>query len=120
METNCTLYKTADFIGKRWTLLILLEIHKNEKPIRYSELKKTLPNITPKILSLRLKELEKQKMIKKNLDSTTVPIKSFYALTNSGKDFIKIIKQIKKWSLKWNVNNKLCESSDCKQCTLQF
>lgn len=116
MEKDCTLYQTADFIGKRWTLLILLEIYRNREPVRYSELKKNLPDITPKMLSARLKELEKRKLVSKKLDSSSVPIKSFYALTKSGEDFIRIIKSIKKWALKWNINNKLCEGLDCKNC----
>jgi len=58
MEQDCTIYKTASFVGKRWTLLILLELYKGQSRLkRYSEIKKGLPEITPKVLSLRLKEL---------------------------------------------------------------
>jgi len=119
MEKNCTIYKTADFIGKRWTIPILLELFKGDNQLkRYSHLKKNLLNITPKMLSARLKELEKYKMIKKQIDTTNVPIKCEYFLTGSGKDFIKIIKSMKRWALKWNVRNKVCEELNCKNCDI--
>lgn len=119
MDSNCTIYKTADFIGKRWTLLILLELHKGkQKRKRYCEIKKKLVTISPKILSTRLKELVSEKLIEKEIDSSSIPIKTFYSLTPSGADFIKIIQDMKQWALKWNVKNKMCESTDCKNCML--
>ena len=119
MNESCTIYQTADFIGKKWTLLILLELYKNKiVPKRYSELKRSLHSITPKILSTRLKELEKVSLIKNKVDTSVIPIKSEYSLTESGEDFIKIIKDIKKWALKWKIENKICANSDCKNCKL--
>lgn len=117
MNTDCAVYKTADFIGKRWTLLILLELYKGEnKWKRYNELKRSLLGITPKILSLRLKELEKNKLIENRVDVKQFPIKSEYSLTMSGEDFISIIKNMKKWSLKWGLSKKACENKDCRYC----
>lgn len=117
MEESCTVYQTVDFIGKRWTMLILLELYKGRSGTRrYFELKKRVPGITPKMLSLRLKELEKEALIKKTVDSSEFPVKSTYTLTDSGKDFIKIIKGIKKWTLRWKLENRLCKNADCGKC----
>lgn len=119
MDKNCTVYRTADFIGKRWTILILLELYKSRtKWKRYSEIKKGLQNITPKILSVRLKELEKEGLVVKKIDVTSFPIKCEYSLTDSGKDFIKIIKDMKKWALRWKIKNKVCELTNCLECKL--
>lgn len=119
MNKDCAVYRTVDFIGKRWTLLILLELYKGKnKWKRYSEIKKSLDGITPKILSMRLKELEKNKLIENIVDVKQFPIKSEYSLTKRGEDFIGIIKNIKKWSLKWKGSNRLCEEKDCKICNL--
>lgn len=119
MDDDCTIYKTVDFIGKRWTLLILLELHKSHDNIlRYSQIKKSLPQITPKILSSRLKELAEQEMISKYTNTTNVPIQCTYSLTKSGLDFITIIKDIKQWALKHKFKNKICATLDCKKCTL--
>jgi DNA-binding HxlR family transcriptional regulator len=117
MEKSCTVYRTADFIGKRWTMLILLELYKGEAGTRrYSELKRGLPDITPKMLSARLKELEKEGLVKKMVDASEFPVKSIYSLTKSGEDFIKIIKGIKKWALKWKLKYRVCEQADCGEC----
>jgi len=117
MDNNCTIYRTVDFIGKRWTLLILLELYKG-KIRRYSEIKGRMADITPKMLSARLKELEKEGLVHKSIDSSEFPVKCEYKLTPKGNDFIKIIKDIKMWALKWNIKNRLCEGIDCKQCRL--
>lgn len=117
MDINCTIYKTADLIGKRWTILILLEIYKGKnKKKRFSELKKKLPGITSKILSLRLKELEKSGLIDKLKDESEFPIKCEYRLTKSGLGFISIIKEIKKWALTYDIKNPECSETECENC----
>ena len=119
MDNNCTVYKTIDFISKKWSLLILLEIYKSTKgKKRYSEIKNSLLDITPRVLSARLKELEKEGLIKKHIDTSNFPIKTEYELTKIGIDFISIIKDIKNWALRWKINNKVCEQLDCKNCEL--
>ena len=117
MNEKCTIYRTADFIGKRWTLLILLELYKGEdKTRRYSDLKRKLPGITAKILSMRLKELEDEKLVSKKVDTSEFPIKCEYTLTPAGNSFIKIVQDMKKWALKWKVHNITCENTECEHC----
>ena len=50
--------------------------------------------MTPKILSTRLRDLKKQEIIIKYIDTNGFSIKCEHALTDSGKDFIRIIKDI--------------------------
>jgi len=119
MDEKCTIYRTSDFIGKKWTIVILLELYKNNSKVkRYSDIKSKITGITPKILSARLKELVEEGLVKKKVDASSFPIKCEYSLTKSGTAFIKIIKDIKKWALKWKINNKLCLNSDCAKCVL--
>lgn len=116
MDKSCAVYSATNLIGKRWTLLILLELYKGEnRRKRYHQLKEKLPQLTPKMLSMRLKELEKEGMISKRVDSSTVPIKSEYSLTKRGEEFIEIIKQIKQWTIRWGTFRR-CKVQDCKQC----
>ncbi|MBS3078931.1 helix-turn-helix transcriptional regulator [Candidatus Pacearchaeota archaeon] len=117
MKKECSVRKVVNFLGKKWTLLILLELYKgNSEWKRFSQIKRNLDNITSKILSIRLKELERENLIEKRINTTEFPIKSEYKLTKAGKDFVDIIKNIKKWSLKWKENIKTCEETDCKDC----
>lgn len=116
---DCTIYKTVDIIGKKWALCILLELYKGEdKRKRFNELKNKLEDVTPKTLSIRLKELENQGLVKKEVDDSSIPIKSEYSLTESGEEFLNIIDKIKNWGLKWKYDNAECASSDCKMCQL--
>ncbi len=85
--------------------------------MRFSELKKSM-NITPKVLSDRLKELQKEGVIENRVDSTSMPVKSEYRLTEMGADLINVAKNIKIWALKWKINNPVCESQDCIDCVL--
>lgn len=106
-----------DFVGKKWTVLILLEIFKSkDNTKRYSEIKNSIPEITPKVLSTRLKELEEKEMITKSIDTKEFPISCEYSLTDQGEDFLKIVQKIKEWTLKWNIKNPHCESEKCKDC----
>jgi len=117
MEKECSVRKSVNFLGKRWTLLILLELYKGKSEWkRFSQIKRNLDNVTPKVLSMRLKELEREKLIEKRINVEKFPIKSEYKLTEAGKDFINVIKNIKKWSLKWKKKNKKCGERDCKDC----
>jgi DNA-binding HxlR family transcriptional regulator len=116
MDKNCTVYRTADLVGRRWTLLILLELNKGLKWKRYSHLKSSLLDITPKILSMRLKELEARDLLVKKITADKFPIKCEYSLTPKGKDFFNVIKNIKEWSLKWEVDSKVCKKTDCETC----
>jgi DNA-binding HxlR family transcriptional regulator len=118
MDKSCPVYYASNLIGKRWTILIILELHKGDaKWKRFHELKNRLPQLTPKILSMRLKEMEKEGLLIKKVDSSTVPIKSEYSLTKKGEEFIEIIEHIKQWTLKHKSMRK-CTSKDCKHCML--
>jgi len=117
VNKNCAVYKTSEILGKRWTILILLELYKEKnKWKRYSYLKNRLMNITPKILSERLKELQKEKLIERKMDVSSFPIKTEYSLTKSGEELIKVMEEMKRWALKWKINNKECRKMKCRDC----
>jgi DNA-binding HxlR family transcriptional regulator len=118
MNKNCSVYSVSNLIGKRWTILLVLELYKGEgKWKRFNQLKTKLPQITSKMLYARLKELEKEGVLARRVDSSVVPIKSEYSLTKRGEEFIEVIKHIKDWSIK-SCNNKACKGKDCKECDL--
>ncbi len=119
MQDGCTVNQTVRYIARKWTLLILLELYKGQGHTRrFSELKSCLFGITQKVLSARLQELEKEGLVVNRVDSTTFPVKSEYTLTQSGLEIIEIIKDMKRWALKWKISNIECGSQDCGQCVL--
>jgi DNA-binding HxlR family transcriptional regulator len=108
-----------DYLAKKWTMLILLELRKGEQEWkRFSAIKDSVKDITPKVLSERLKDLEVEGLVIKRIDTSSFPIKSEYRLTESGEELVDTIKQIKHWALKWKVVNEACLVQDCRRCTL--
>ncbi len=118
MDRKCTVYRTAGMVGKKWSLLILLEIHRGGGTKRYSELKRNVPGITPKMLSARLKELEREGLVARRVESSRVPVKCEYSLTACGRDFMRVVKLVKEWSLKWKVRRRVCETTECSACRI--
>lgn len=119
MQESCTVSQTVQYLTRKWTLLIILELYKGEGYTRrFSDLKGSLTGITSKVLSERLRELEAEGIIERKVDATSFPVKSEYSLTESGLEIIEIIRDIKKWALKWKIENIACGEQDCKICVL--
>lgn len=110
---------TVRYMARKWTLLILLELYKGKgNTRRFTELKNCLSGITQKVLSARLKELEKEGLVEKRVDESSFPVKSEYSLTQSGLEIINIIKDMKRWALRWKISNIECGCQDCSDCVL--
>ena len=118
MDPACTVYKTMDYLSKKWTVLILLELSKGGEWKRFSELKTSMKEITPKVLSERLKELEAEGLIEHRVDTSEFPIRSEYRLTECSLELIDIVRDIKMWALKWKIDNEPCKLQNCRLCTL--
>ncbi|NLA99699.1 MAG: helix-turn-helix transcriptional regulator [Methanomicrobiales archaeon] len=119
MQDECTVNQTVQYLGKKWMLLIILELYKGEGYTRrFTEVKDRLPGITSKVLSARLKELEAEGLVERRVDTGTVPIRSEYTLTASGLEIVGVIKEIKRWALRWKIENRACGAQDCHDCVL--
>jgi DNA-binding HxlR family transcriptional regulator len=94
---NCPIEATLNILGKKWTLQIIRDIFRGKK--RFSEFIKTNPQISTKMLSLRLKDLQESGLIKKSVVSST-PVKIKYSLTIKGKALNRILFQLAEFSLK--------------------
>jgi len=94
-EKRVSLEYTMSIIGGKWTLVLiyLLSVH---KILRYGELRKLLPKITHKMLSSRLKELEKEKIILRK-EYPQIPPKVEYSLTEKGRSLIPLLNALCKW-----------------------
>jgi DNA-binding HxlR family transcriptional regulator len=97
-KLECPVKKVMEIVGKKWTILIVYNLLSGPK--RFKELEKSLGKICPRMLSERLKELEKLKLIEKKISSTW-PLKITYGLTKKGKSFYKIIKAMEEWGKKY-------------------
>lgn len=82
-------------IGGKYKARILWHLYRN-KVLRYGELKKTLPDITTKMLTQSLRELEDDTLINRKVFHE-VPPKVEYTLTDISKELMPSIKLIMEW-----------------------
>jgi DNA-binding HxlR family transcriptional regulator len=95
----CTQYHQAvELVGKRWTGAILFVLL--DGPARFSEIKECVPDLSDRLLSERLKELESEGIVERHvLDGT--PPRVQYALTDKGMALGPAIDSLKHWARAW-------------------
>lgn len=81
-------------VGK-WKPIILYHLMENET-LRFNELKRAIPNITQKMLTSQLRELEYHNIVHREV-YPQVPPKVEYSLTKYGEEIIPILKSMQKW-----------------------
>ncbi len=118
MDNSCTVYITMEYLSKKWAILILHQLSKGEEWKRFSDIKNAMKEVTPKVLTERLKELESEGLIEKRVDTSCVPMKSEYRLTPMSWELMDVVHQLKMWALKWKIDNPACGRLDCRLCRL--
>lgn len=93
----CPIAKTLDVIGTKWTFLIIRDLML-EGVMRFSDLQKSMTGISPKTLSLRLRELEEHQIITRTV-YPEVPPRVEYCLTEKGKKLQGILVEMKRFGL---------------------
>lgn len=91
---NNTVELSLSIIGGKWKMPIIWRLR--EDTLRYSELRKSLPKITHKMLTQQLRELESDEIIVRKVYSE-VPPKVEYSLTLLGKSVIPVIDLLREW-----------------------
>lgn len=94
---SCDLTYAICKIGGRWKLLILCKLENNK--LRFSELRNQITGITERMLTLHLKELEKEGLVKRTVYAE-VPPRVDYELTEIAIELIPIWAQLSKWGKK--------------------
>ncbi len=89
---------TIEVIGGKWKTLILC--HLSYGPKRTSELKKAMPDITQKMLTQQLRELEEDEIILRTIYNQ-VPPKVVYEMTEIGESLKSILDQMCEWGEKF-------------------
>jgi DNA-binding HxlR family transcriptional regulator len=97
-EYNCSMELTLDIIGGKWKPIIIWYLGKS--PLRFNELKRTLPKITQKMLTQQLRSLEENGLINRHVFSQ-VPPKVEYSLTPIGESLLPILKDLCNWAINY-------------------
>jgi DNA-binding HxlR family transcriptional regulator len=95
----CRLYHRAvELVGKRWTGAILLVLL--DGPLRFSEIRQLVPDLSDRLLSERLKELEAEDIVERRvLDGS--PVRVEYGLTSKGMALEPAVRALKSWANSW-------------------
>lgn len=91
----CTVSLAMDFVGGKWKTVILYHLKDDYK--RYNELRKEMPSVTERTLSLQLKQLEDDGLVSREVYGNKPPIKVVYGLTDFGKTFLPVLDALFGW-----------------------
>jgi DNA-binding HxlR family transcriptional regulator len=100
-EARCPAERTLVLIGGKWKVLILY--HLDPKLRRFSELRRLLAPVTPKMLAQQLRELERDGLVRRKL-YPQVPPRVEYSLTPAGRSLRPVISAMCHWGGKCRKN----------------
>ena len=99
---ECPIRNVLSHFSGKWSLLILCILSENDTT-RFNSIQKALPDISSKVLSDTLKNLEKDGLVIRKVYAQ-VPLKVEYSLSELGKSLIPVVGSLIKWALE-NFNN---------------
>jgi DNA-binding HxlR family transcriptional regulator len=115
-EYKCSVSVTMDIFNDRWKLAVIWYLLENDK--RFKELSKDIHEISQKTLTIKLKELEEKKIIKREVFAE-VPPRVVYSLTPIGAKLKPVLKEIFEWGIEYVKENgeitdeNTCDSNTC-------
>ena len=114
---KCPVFEVAGLLGKRWTIVVIQEIALNGAK-GFNAMRSRMAKISPKLLSARLKELEKAGIAERKVVADEMPLRTSYTLTEKGKELGRIITELRKWQARHNPGMEGCERKECVSCHL--
>lgn len=120
-ETHmCLMNLPIEIISKKWSLNIIMELMKTNNShteldsLNYSELRDFIPEISPKMLAMRLNELVDCGIVER-LENPVSPKKVRYQLSPKGLGFLPVLRQLRIWGLKFGeVIPQECDLNKCR------
>ena len=91
-------HRAIELIGRRWTGAIVFLLLRSR--CRYATLRDAVPDITDRMLSERLQELEEEGIVERTVIPET-PVRVEYALTKKGRDLASAIDAMAAWAERW-------------------
>lgn len=101
-KTLCPVTATLQLIGGRWKTIILYSLTAGTK--RFGEIAVRIPDISRKVLTEQLKELEADGLILRE-QYKEIPPRVEYSLTDLGKSLSSVISELEKWGTKNVLSN---------------
>mgnify|MGYP002779659961 CR=1 FL=1 len=97
--TFCPRFHYAvELIGRRWTGAILRSLLSGA--IRFSDISSSVPGLSDRLLSERLRELEAEGIVVRTV-IPVMPVKVEYTLTDKGQSLLPVIEEVSSWAERW-------------------
>lgn len=95
----CPLYHEAvELVGRRWTGAILRVLM--DGPLRFSEISQAVPELSDRLLSERMKELERRGIVERTVRPGP-PIRVEYSLSRMGRELEPALSELQRWANRW-------------------
>jgi DNA-binding HxlR family transcriptional regulator len=95
--------RAAELVGQRWVPQIVWVLLGGAR--RYSELREAVPEISDTLLSERLRELERARVVARTVTPST-PVLIEYALTSRGRELSVVIEGLSNWADRWTADDR--------------
>ena len=92
------LHEAIELVGKRWTGAIVYVLLEHGRPMRFSEVGHAVPQLSDRLLSERMKELETRGIVERQVTPGS-PARVEYALTAMGRDLEPALRELRRWAL---------------------
>ena len=103
-EFPCPIEKAQEILGKKWSILLIRDMYAGKT--KFSDFLKENPNLSTRMLALRLRELEENGFVDKRIVSKT-PVRAEYFLTKKGYSVRKILLSLSLFSLEFHQDFKM-------------
>jgi DNA-binding HxlR family transcriptional regulator len=97
-NSTCPVCRTAEVVCGKWTLLVIRDLAEGNS--RFCELERSLEGISPRTLSLRLRALEEEGIVRRHT-YPEVPPRVEYALTEKGEALVPLIEDMRRYGRRW-------------------
>src|SRR3954471_2702201 len=94
------LHEAVELVGRRWTGAILEVLRQSPRPLRFSEIAVAVPDLSDRLCSERMQELEARGIVERQVHSGP-PIRVTYALTDMGAALGPALVELKTWAQAW-------------------
>lgn len=95
---DCPIRNILTRISDRWSMLILLTLNGKQKPMRYSDILAAIPDISQKMLTVALKNLEADGLVERHAFAE-IPPRVEYNITERAKTLMPHINALVEWAL---------------------
>ncbi len=94
------LHEAIELVGKRWSGAIVSVLIEHHRPMRFSEVGQAIPQLSDRLLSERMKELEARGIVERHVHPEA-PVRVEYGLTTMGQELEPALRELRQWALQY-------------------